>query len=515
MSRDFEPEQESAALEAAESGAPGSRSLLGAAMLGSSATVIVGLLGVGRTKVLAVELDPAGLGLYGQILTLLMTFSAVSGLGLGLGTTRLVAEARTHDDPRGLKQALEVSFALPFAVASALALVVAACSAVLASLLLDDDRAVLIVLAALAIPGVAIQGPLIHALQGFRDVAGAQASNVFFGVTLTLASVIGVLAGGLEGAVVGLVVGNALYAVALAWRLRQLLRRAGVTLSLRAGLRLERLRDRRIQVMLGIGFASLFVGVSSTLAELGVRTFVLRDEGADAAGIFQALQLISVQFVAVIVAAVVFLSFTAITEAHAASDRALVRRTVDDTLRLTLLLVLPVLLALALLRSDVVRVFLSGDFDRAGDLLPRQLAGDFFRTAAWVLGAALVPLGMTRMWMLVTSLTVAGYVAAAAVLIPSYGLDGAVDAYVVEWGVAAALSVCVLASRGFLGLSGLTWRVVAGGAVAVAVILALPEPARGVGVLITAAFVLVLLMAGTSRPERAALLARLRGFAGR
>ena len=444
-----------------------------------------------------------------------MTFSAVSGLGLGLGTTRLVAEARTHDDSRGLKQALEVSFALPFAVASALALVVAACSAVLASLLLDDDRAVLIVLAALAIPGVAIQGPLIHALQGFRDVAGAQASNVFFGVSLTVASVIGVLAGGLEGAVVGLVVGNALYAVALAWRLRQLLRRAGVKLALREGMRLERLRDRRIQVMLGIGFASLFVGVSSTLAELGVRTFVLRDEGADAAGIFQALQLISVQLLGVIVAAVVFLSFTAITEAHAASDRALVRRMVDDTLRLTLLLVLPVLLALAMLRSDVVRVFLSGDFERAGDLLPLQLTGDFFRTVAWVLGAALVPLGMTRMWMLVTTLAVVGYVVAAAILVPASGLDGAVDAYVIEWGVAAVISVGVLVNRGYLGLTALTWRTLAGGAAAVALILALPEPARGVGLLVTAAFAVVLLMTCTSRPERDALLARVRGFARR
>jgi O-antigen/teichoic acid export membrane protein len=509
-----EAEEESAALEVAGSGSLGSNSLLGAALLGSGATLIVGILGVLRTKVLAVGLEPEGLGLYGQILTLLAALSAASGLGLGLGTTRVVAERRTLGDRDGLKSALEVSFALPLAVASVLALAIAACSGLLASFLLDDDRALLIVLAALVVPIVALQGPLVHALQGFRDVAGAQGSNVFFGVTLTVASVVGVVVADLEGAVFGLAIGNLAYAAALAWRLRGLLRQAGVRLALLAGLRWHRLKEPVIRGMIGIGFASLFVGVIAGLAELSVRTFVLRGEGAAAAGIFQALQLISVQLLGVIVASVVFLSFTAISEAHAARDRDRVRRTIDDTLRLALLLVLPVLLALGLFREDVIRLLLSAGFAEASELLPRQLAGDSLRTVAFALGAALVPLAMTRAWVAVTSVSAVGYVALSAVLVPAHGLDGAVAAYILMWAGSAGATAAVLIKRGYFSPSGLTARVLVCGLAFAAVATAL-EPDWPVATLLTLAFAAVLAGVGTARDERAALASRIRGVLAR
>jgi O-antigen/teichoic acid export membrane protein len=503
-------EQESVALEAA-GGSLGSNSLLGAAMLGIGATLVVGVLGVVRTKVLAVGLEPSGLGLYGQILTLLTALSAASGLGLGLGTTRVVAECRARGDRQGLKAALEVSFALPLALGVLLGVALAASSGVLAPLLLDDERALLIVLAALAVPIVALQGPLVHALQGFRDVVGAQGSNIFFGVTLTLASALGVVVAGLDGAVLGLVAGNLAYAAALAWRLRRLVRDAGVALALRAGLRRERLREPVIRTMLGIGFASVLVGVASWVGELAVRTFILKQEGAAAAGIFQALQLISVQLLGVIVASIVFLSFTAITEAHAAGDRELVRQTIDNTLRLALLLVVPVLLVLGLFRDEVIRVFLSTGFADAADLLPRQLVGDALRTVAWVLGAALVPLGLTRIWAVVTALTVTGYVVAAAALVPAHGLDGAVAAYVVEWAVAAILTVAVLVRRGIFAPSALTARALAVTAVATGLLL-LPESTGPVAAAATVALVGLLGVVSTTSEERAALLARIRGI---
>jgi PST family polysaccharide transporter len=492
-------------------GSPGSGSLLGAAILGIGATVLVGLLGVARTKVLALELEPSGLGLYGQMLTLLTALGAASGLGLGLGTTRVVAESRAREDRDGLKVALEVSFALPLAFGVVLGLLFAGGSGALASLLLDDDRALLVIFAALAVPLVALQGPLVHALQGFRDVAGAQGSNLFFGVVFTLASVAGVLLAGLDGAVLALATSNVVYAGALAWRLRRLLQRVGITLALREGLRRSRLRDPSIRTMLAIGVASAFVGVASWVGELAVRTFLLKHEGADAAGIFQALQLISVQLLGVIVVSIVFLSFTAITEANAVDDRPLVRRTIDDTLRLALLLVIPVVLILGLFRDEVIRILLSSGFAEASDLLPRQLVGDLLRTVAWVLGAALVPLRLTRTWAAVTTLTGVAYVGTAAALVPSHALDGAVLAYIVQWGAAAGLTVAVLVHRGLFAPSAMTVRTLAVGCAAAGVLL-LPESAWALAAAASAALVAALAAFATSREERDAFLTRVRGL---
>jgi O-antigen/teichoic acid export membrane protein len=505
---------EAIALETARAESPGTTTLLGAAILGIGGTALVGLLGVIRTKVLAVELEPSGLGLYGQMLTLLTALGAASGLGLGLGTTRVVAEARARDDRDELKSALEVSFALPLAFGVILGLLMAGASGALASLLLDDDRALLIVFAALAVPLVALQGPLVHALQGFRDVAGAQGASVFFGFFFTVASVVGVLAAGLDGAVLALAASNVVYAFVLGWRLQRLLRRTGVRLEPRAGLRMRRLRDPRIQTMLAIGFASAFVGVASWGGELAVRTFLLKQKGAASAGIFQALQLISVQLIGVIVVSIAFLSFTAVTEAHAVGDRQLVRRTVDDALRLSLLLVVPVVLALGLLRDAVIPILLSSGFDRAADLLPRQLIGDLLRTVAWILGAALVPLGLTRVWAGVAIITTAAYVGTAAVLVPSHGLDGAVIAYIAEWTVAAAASMAVLIRRGAFAPGPLTQRALVGAALSAGVLL-LPRSAWPLAAIASIALVAALALLATASEERTAFLARARALTRR
>lgn len=504
-------QRESIALETAERGVTGSRTLLGAALLGSTATLIVGVLGVFRTKVVAVELEPSGLGLYGQILTLLTAMTAASGLGLGLGTTRVVAECRTRNDTEGLKRALEVSVAVPLAISTALAVILVASSGLVAPLLLDDGRTLLIVFAALAVPLVAMQGPLLHALQGFRDVAGVQGANVSFGVVLTATSIAGAVLFGLDGAVLALTLANLAYAAALAWRFRGHVRSSRIALALGAGLRLQRLREPVIRGMLAIGFASLFVGIASGLADLGVRTLVLREDGASPAGNFTALQLISLQLFGVIVGSVTFLSFTSITEAHASGDVAGVRRVLDDSARLALLLVLPAIVVLGLFREDVIRVFLSTEFGPAADLLPRQLVGDALRTLAYVLGAALVPVGMTRQWVWVAALSVVGYLGAAAVLVPAFGLEGAVDAYVIQWAVAAVLAIAVLLRRGLLAPAALTWRTLAAGVVAAALV-GRPEPPWPVAALASLAFAGAVLMLCTGREERLALRNRVRGI---
>ncbi len=514
VSTELGAEAEAEAVEVTEALGTGAQSLLAAAMLGSVGTLTVAAFGVARTKILAVEIEPAGLGRYGQVLTLLAALSAASGLGLGLGTTRVVAECRARRDRQGLGRALEVSFAVPLLIATLLAAALACGSGLLAPVLFDDDSWWLLVLAALAVPFVTLQGPLIHALQGFRDVTGTQIANVFFGIALTVTSAIGVLVAGLSGAIVALAAGNLAYAAALAWRMRSQLGAVGVRLRLRAGLSRSRLREPLIRGMLAIGFASVGVGIAATISELAVRTFVLQGDGADAAGNFQALQLISVQVVGVIVVSVVFLTFTAITESHARGETERTRRSLDDALRLSLLLTLPVIFALILLRTQFTSLFLSSQFTDVVDLLPRQLTGDALRTIAWVLAGAFVPLGMTRQWAVVVVLAVAVYIASAAVLVPAHGLSGSVDAYVIEWGTAAVASVTILWRRGLLVLGPMTVRVLLL-TLLVPAAGALSEPAIPVALALLALVSIILLLLGTAADERQALVLKVRERLGR
>jgi PST family polysaccharide transporter len=489
---------------------PWLRTLLGAALLGTAGSLVVAAFGVARTKVLAVELGPSGLGLYGQVFSLLAFVSVASGLGLGLGTTKVVAEARSRGERARLELALSVSVGFPLLLGLTFAVVTAGASVVIAPLLLESDEADLIVLAALCIPLVALQGPLAHGLQGFRDVGGVQSANILFGVVLTVTTIVGVLAFGLRGAVVALLVGNVVYVGVLASRLRSEASRSGASINLAEGLRLRHLRNPDVKAILAIGLASLLLGVLSGFADLIVRTTVLHVNSATGAGIYQALNLISTQLVGVIVTSVVFFSFTAITEAHARDDRAGVQRSLDDALRLALLLTVPVILAIGLLRDGFVGLLLSDDFGVMKEYLPEQLSGDFLRTISWTLGAALVPLGMTRHWLAITAVSTSSYVVAALVLVPDRGVGGAVLGYVMMWALSAGWMMALLLRRGVYTPAPRTRIVLAAGAAFVG-LLFLYTPDRWAGLALTALGTGVFFLIGTSREERGAVLDKVRG----
>jgi O-antigen/teichoic acid export membrane protein len=509
-----EPPEGSYAADVEAEETPAMKTLLGAAVVGATGTFIAAVLGVIRTKALAVELEPAGIGLYGQILSLLTALSAASGLGLGLGTTRTVAEARTRRDRELLGRAISVSIALPLAAAVGLALVIAALSPLLAPGLLDEDRELLIVIAAGCVPFVALQGPVIHAIQGFRDVTGAQLANLVFAGALTIATIVGAIVAGLDGAVVALLAGNIAYAAAAVWRLRALARMSRAVVRLRDGLRRRVLAEPAMRTMLLVGVASLAVGGLSALGELAVRTTVLHSDSASGAGIFQALHLISNQVVGVIVAAVVFYTFTTVSEAHTRGDQSGVRRSLDDAVRLSLLLTLPVILAIGLLRDEFISALLSDEFGPVREYLPGQLAGDVLRTVAWALAAALVPLGMTRAWVVLTLASVAAFAGLGIALVPPLGIDGAVIGYVAMWGTGLVLTAALLVRRGMYAPSPRTIAALVTGGLFIALI-AVDPGGRAVSLALVVVGSATLGLAATADDERRALLTRVRARLGR
>ena len=484
----------------------GTQSFLAAAILGTAGSLIVALLGVVRTKGLALELDPAGLGRYGQISTILLTLSAASGLGLGLGITKVVAETRARGEIGRLGFALGLALVYPLALALVAGLLFAVSAPLAAPALLDSVEVLVIIAAAVGVPTMALQGPLLHSLQGFKDVAGAQAANVAYGVALTVATIIGVIAGGLLGAVLALSLGNGFYALVLWLRLQGLAARVGAAVRFREALGRQAVRDPLFRTLLTIGFASLIGGLFYGAAELGVRTMVLQQDSADSAGIFQALNLFSLQVFAIVGISVAFSSFPAVAAARAVGDREETARAIDDPLRLSLMLSLPLILAVGLFRDEVIELVLSTEFAPMSEYVPEQFAGDAIRVLAWALLAALIPLDLTRRWLALVFAGALAYLAVAAAY-PGAPLQGAVVGYLAAWSLMAAGAAALLLRTGWWAprretLLALTFIIPL-----IALLVIEPSPLwQRAAALVT--FGVLLAAVATHREERAAFLAR-------
>jgi O-antigen/teichoic acid export membrane protein len=475
-------------------------------ILGAAGTALFGWL---RTKGLAVALGPAGVGLYGQLWSFVLYAGQLASLGIGVGATALIATEHERGDREGLGLAGSLTLAIPVAAGLTVLALSLVTAPFLAPILLDSSDVLLLVLAALSIPFVAVQGPLQHLIQGMEDAVGQAVTYLIYGAGFAVLAVVGAFVADVEGAAVGLTLGNVLLAGLYLSRSRTLFHRVGARLRTRTTRLRGALRSETGRALLRVGAGSLIITVVFGVADLGVRTVLLRTSGESVAGYWYALLLISVQFVGMLAGALSWLAVPLAARLDERSDTEAIGRVLDDSVRLVCLVVFPVLAVLCALRDPIVDILFTSEFSAISKHLPAQLAGDMLRTLAWTLGVALVPLGYVTAWVLlgVGSSVILGVL--GGFLASQNGLDGAVTAWVIMWGVTLIATVAVVARGGYWRPTARsTFGVVAGAAALGGATLAPGVP----GVLIAAAALGATVLLATRRSERQAAFGLIRSY---
>jgi O-antigen/teichoic acid export membrane protein len=180
-------------------------------------------------------LGTTGFGEIGMIQTTQGLFGVVAGAGLGLAATKFVAEFRSTDPAKtGRCATLATTIALIFG--SVMALVLLACSGVMASRVLRAPHltAELQVATGLVLFGT-INGVQTGALVGFGDFRALAVLSSIRGVCLCGFLIAGIAVGGVLGGVVGLVLTEAIAVLANQVALRRIFRGTAIWRDRRAG----------------------------------------------------------------------------------------------------------------------------------------------------------------------------------------------------------------------------------------------------------------------------------------
>jgi polysaccharide transporter, PST family len=477
-----------------------SRRLAGAGVAGLLGAAITALFGWGRAKGLAVALGPAGVGAYGQLWAFVLYAGSFGALGIGVGTTALIAGSRERNETAPLADIYGTSLLIPAIAAATLALIVAGSATFSSELILRRHEPWLVVLAAASIPFVALQLPLQHVIQGFEDVKGQTVIYAIYGAVFTIAAVAGAYTYGVTGAAIGLAIGNVALAGLYLVRAARLMANVGIGPFGSAN------RDW-VAPLLRVGVASLCVTVVYGLADLAVRTTLLHTHGARVAGFWFAVSTLSLQLIGTLSGAIGYFTAPLAARAGARSDTIAVRALLDDSVRLTMLVLVPVLALLLALRSWIVPLLFSSQFTPVSHAMPLEVTGDFLRGIGWALGVALVPLAMTRWWLGVGVSTSLVFAVVGSLFAANWGLNGAAGAWCVTWFVALAITARALSTRGMLRPSRHTAAVLCLGAVALAITAALPGMPGAFAAGLT---VVGLVRFGTRPTERASAMRQLR-----
>jgi PST family polysaccharide transporter len=342
-------------------------------------------MGVMRTKILAVLLGPAGVGLASLYTGLMGTASTVATMGLGPVGTRQVAEACSQSDAHAIRVARRALFLGTMFLACAGGLMVWSLRSLLAVYALGNasySGAVgwLSIGVALSVAG-ASQGALI---QGMRRIGDIARLNVFGSAISTVLGITLIWRLGKAGLVAYVLIAP-LASFVLGHYYVSRLPTAG-----KEAVALPELTGEW-KMLFRLGIAMVGAGLVNQFAQLWIRIYVAKTLGTQSLGQYQAAWTISMQYVTFVLAAMgadYYPRLTGVIQDHQAAARL-----VNEQTEIATLLSAPVFVAMMAAAPWVIHLLYTASFMPAIEILRWQVLGDVLKVISWPLGFLLLAAG--------------------------------------------------------------------------------------------------------------------------
>lgn len=417
-------------------------------MASSSTGLVVGLI---RSKLVALLLGPAGVGVLSNLSIynnlVVTTATAVAGQG----STRAIAAERAMGRDDRLDWLIRYTFLVPTAIGLLLLIGSAAlASQVAATVMGDSGYATLVVISAVGIPLGALATAYAGVLQGYVRIGSLARA----GIVSTLGSLV---------LTVGLVLWFGITGAALAIPAVLLLQLA-IYFRQEPWVVLDRRWRRRLAVnwpalgpVLQLGIASVVLALAGLLVSLLIRTDIVQVLGVDQNGVYQPVAALSDTYFEILISSTSVYLFPRLTQLLSTGDKHQAAREVGHGLRVVLGVTMPFMLLGIGLSVPVVVLFYSDSFQGAGDPLAIQMAGNVLKTITWSIGAATLPLGFYRAWLLIGLVNLLVKLVAVHLLLPTMGLNGVAVAYDLSWAFSCVTETALVVAIGRLNPGWRDW----------------------------------------------------------
>jgi antigen flippase len=302
---------------------------------------------------------------------------------------KLVADAPA--DRARVGAVVGTSSALSLASATACAVLLAPFSRQLSQTLTGSPAYALpVLLILLSLPLYNVAGALSYVLQGLADIRRLTVANVATAAGSLIVLIPATIAFKLVGATFAVAVASVLQFAFFAFVLWRAFRERRWTLS---DISLSR---TAATPLLHYGWVLLAAGAGAWGSLLLVRTIGIHTLGELQNGIYQVVNGVSAQYMAVFIAWMAAYVFPRLV---AEKDPGRTQTMLNSTLRANLLIMGTGMIVLVALRELVVRVLYSQAFLAAAPILPIQVLGDYARVIGWSFGISLLAHGRTRAYL--------------------------------------------------------------------------------------------------------------------
>jgi len=437
------------------------RQIFKSTALVGGAQVVTTVIGIVRTKALAVMLGPAGMGLAGLYMSATGLVGSIAGLGISFSGVREIAQAAAKADERQVARTVKTLRYTSLLSGIVGTLVVLGCCVPIGRLTFGDDKhawGVAIVSLTLLFSNVSNgQIALLQGLRRLKEMVTAEVIGAVFGTVASIVLVYFLR----ERGVAWFLVAMAAFSILTSWWFARRVPVAKLTFHWRE-------LSTEARGLVGLGVAVMYASLIAAGVAYLSRVLVVRQLGLDAAGLFQATWTLSTYYVAFILNAMAADFIPRLTAAE--KDNAAVNLMINEQVEMGVLIALPGVMATVLLAPWVLRIFYSKDFVAAADIIRWQVIGVFLRVVCWPIGAVLIAKGKSKLFMATESIYAIINVALLYVCTKVWGLTGIGVAFALFYVVVTIAVYGVCRSISGFRWSGRSIKILVPGCLAIAAV---------------------------------------------
>lgn len=376
-------------------------------------------------KVIAIQVGPAGVAIVGQYQNFLGITTSLANGGIDSGIVKYVAEYRRQGVDRNALLISNATRVTLFCSAILVAVLMLLAEPLSRYLFRTDAYSFILRLLGLTITLFALNSLLISVLNGFgefRKYAGSAIARSVVGLLLT---VVLSLVWNLSGALIALTVAQSLvFFVTLFFVFR--------SPWFTTRFFVQRFDSVITRKLLAFSLIALTSAVLVPLVQILIRKHIIITISLIDAGYWDAMLKISQGYLGIIMGT---LGVYYLPKLSSLSDRSEIRREIWSGYRLIAPLLIIGLTGVYLLRQPIVLLLYSDQFLRTVDLFPVMLVGDFLKIMSWLVAYLQLAKAMVKMFMITQVLFSATSYGLSIWLINSVGLEGAIWAYAINYGL--------------------------------------------------------------------------------
>ncbi len=395
-----------------------STSIIGGA---SMLNVVFGMV---RIKMIAIELGPMGVGLFGLILSIISVGSQIIGLGINSSSIRKTADVISRNDAHKIEINKNSLILISVLLALLFILIYLLFEKYISALIFELSIRNYLTPVVISISLMCIYNIHIAYLTGINKINLLAKITIISSITYTFLGLLVInffnsyilTSFILIGPIISLTV--ACYFFYSQFKLKFDLKKIKIYLN-------------EIRPLVTAGIVLMTAGLIGPLGQIIIRLQIEKDMGVNIMGYYQSAINITISYLGIILGAMAVDYYPRLVSKI--NDKVTLKRIINEQSEVAILLASPILIGIMSFTPLIIKILYNDSFEEAINITRLLVLGDVFKILSWPLGIVFLAAGHSRKVLIVECFAFTILIAANYLLSNYIGLEGAAISYIMMY----------------------------------------------------------------------------------